>query len=260
MNFDFIEDPELKEKAINEYKESVAQKIAEEVDGLKNKNNELITEKRTFQEKYTALQEQIKDIDIDKAKKALELLKNTEKKELLEQGKLEDYIKAEVQGKISDAEKDFQTRLDIETTNKEKFEQAYIKYENLYKDKIMEDKLKEVAIKSGCLKDDGVISDMIARGKTIFSLNNSENDIEARDKDGNLMKTEDGEKILTPAVWAEQLKFTCRHYFPASVETGAAGATKGGSYSNDLQSKLEAAAASKDMKEFKRIKALMNKK
>ena len=62
MEFDFIEDSELREKVENQYKDN----LNTEVDGLKRKNNELLEEKKKVTEKYKSYE----GIDLEKAQKS----------------------------------------------------------------------------------------------------------------------------------------------------------------------------------------------
>lgn len=66
-----------------------------------------------------------------------------------------------------------------------------------------------------------VIDDFIMRGKEVFSLN-TEGRIEARDKDGNLVRMKD-DIILTPIEWANMQKKERPYWYPDSVTTGSKG-------------------------------------
>lgn len=258
-DFSFIEDETVRQRAIDAYNESLKEKIAQEVDGLKRKNEELLNEKKTVQQKMEEISKKYEGIDAEKAKEALRLLSTAEKKELLDQGKMDEYIKAEIQNKTSEIEFKYQSKLEEETQLKKQYLDKYEKYESLYKNKLMEDQLRDIAIKSGIRSDTPtVIDDFIMRGKEVFSLN-SEGRIEARDKDGNLVRMKD-DIILTPIEWANMQKKERPYWYPDSVTTGSKGSGYSASAKNDLMDRLDAAAKSGDFKEYKRLQALSKKK
>lgn len=256
MDFSFIEDDEQRAKAEEAYKESVQKAVDTEVAGLKNKNAELIEEKRKASETLEEYKARTEGLDLEKAKEAMELLEKTKRKDLLEDGKLDEYIQAEVQTKQREIEAQFSSQLDVTQQELAATVETATRYEALYKNKIMEDNLREVALKSGCTPDAEVIRDIVGRGKQVFSLNADETGIEAKNADGSFKKTLDGDKILTPEAWVDDLKKTCPYYFPASHGTGASGggAGKGGGGGADLKDRIQAALDAKDMNLFRELR------
>lgn len=257
MDFSFIEDPEERAKAEEAYKKSVEDAIAKEVNGLKDKNTTLIEEKRLVSDKLAESLALSDGLDLDQAREALKLLEKTKRKDLLEDGKLDEYIQAEVQTKQREIESKFSTQLDVAMQENVKVTETATKYEGLFKNKIMEDNLRDVALDSGCKADPEVIRDIVNRGKSVFSLNTEENGIEAKNADGSFKKSEDGEKILTPEAWIDDLKKKCPYYFPDSNGTGASGGKGGGGgggAGDDLQDQITAAAADGNMELFTELR------
>lgn len=255
MDFSWITDPEQRAKAEADYKKSLDEAIAKEVEGLKGKNNELIEEKRRANESLAEYKARMEGIDIDKAKEALALLEKTKRKDLLQDGKLDEYIAAEVQTKQREIERQFSTQLEVALNEKDKIAQTATKYESLFKNKIIEDRLRDVAMKSGCTPHAEIIADIITRGKAVFALNQDENGIEAKNSDGSFKKSMDGDKILTPEAWMDDLKKVCPYYFPSSTGTGASGgssSSKGGK--DDLQERINQAVADGNMELFRELR------
>lgn len=256
MDFSWIEDPEQRAKAEADYQESLKSAIDVEVAGLKNKNNELIEEKRKATESLAEYKARTEGIDLEQAKEALALLEKTKRKDLLEDGKLDEYIQAEVQTKQRDIEAQFSSQLDVAKQENLVVTEKAVKYESLYKNKIMEDRLREVAMKSGCKPEAEIIRDIVTRGKSVFSLNGEEDGIEAKNPDGSFKKTVDGDKILTPDAWMDDLKRQCPHYFPESTGTGASGgasgAGKGGG--SDLDAQIKAALDDGNMALYRELR------
>ena len=249
-NFDFIEDEELRAKAIEaadseikEMKESLNQSVQEQINeavaGLKAKNEELIGEKRRIQE----VLKNFEDIDPKKAREALQFLENNEDAQLIKDGKIDELIEKRTSQLRSDYEKQLEELQTILGEHSKKAET----YESLYKSKVIEDTLREVALSAKVRSE--AVSDILLRGKMIFQLG-EDGSLEARDNDGNLVKTEDG-KILTPTNWIESLKSDAPHYWPQSEGAGFHG--KGGNV-GDSNAALIRAAEKGDMKEYRRLR------
>ena len=259
MDFEFIQDEELRNKAIEEFNKTLNAKIQEEVSGLKKKNEELLGEKKSIQQKLEEYNKKLEGIEIEEAKKVLEQTKQQKKKQMLEDGRDEDYLKLEIQNRVSEIERDYLTRLEAESEAKKQAAEKANKYESMYKEKIINDKIREAALKSGAYPNSAVLEDICNRGKQIFHLNANENDVESRDRDGVLRKTEDGTKIITPEIWLMELKRECPHYFPPSTSTSARGSSKGGSSRDDVMELMAQASKSGDMQEYRRLRSLLKK-
>ena len=255
MDFSWITDPEQRAKAEADYKKNLEEAVAKEVEGLKGKNNELIEEKRRANETLAEYKSRIDGVDIDKAKEALALMEKTKRKDLLQEGKLDEYIAVEVQTKQREIEKQYSTQLEVTLAEKDKIAEIATKYEQLFKNKIIEDRLRDVAMKSGCKPHAEIITDIITRGKMVFALNPNEDGIEAKNFDGSFKKSMDGDKILTPEAWMDDLKRVCPYYFPESTGTGATGGSssaKGGK--DDLQERINKAVADGNMELFRELR------
>lgn len=258
MDFEFIQDEELRNKAIEEFNKTLNAKIQEEVSGLKKKNEELLGEKKSVQQKLEEYNKKLEGIDIEEAKKVLEQTKQQKKKQLLDEGKNEDYLKLEIQNRVSEIERDYLTRLEIELEAKKQATEKANKYETMYKEKMIVDKIREAALNSGSYKTPSVLEDICERGRKIFHLNHSEDNIEARDADGGLRKTEDG-KILTPEIWLNELRKITPHYFPPSEGTNSRGSSKGGNSRDDLLERMAVASREQNMTEYRRLRAMLKK-
>jgi hypothetical protein len=245
MDFSFIEDPTVREAAEKKY--------AESIDGLKKKNEEVISEKRKLAAEKLELQAKFEGIDVEKAKEALLLQQDIKKKELLDKGKVEEMIQMEVTSKTSRIQSDYEAKM-AEIDRQAKEAQAQLMdYQQRYQSKIMEDHLRKIAVESGCHNEPAVIEDIITRGRQIYKLNEKENGIEARDSNGDLLKDAEGQ-LLVPEKWIAGLKKSCPHYFPASSSTNSFGGRNSGRGTGDLQTALNEAASSGNMELYKAIK------
>jgi len=196
--FDFIENEELREKAVAEFEAQTT--------GLKTKNDELLNEKKTIQERLKAF-DSIDDPAA--AMEALKFIRENEQARLLQEGKFEEVIEKRVSKIKSDAMtqiEDLTTRLDISS-------KEAVTYKTKFNSKIIEDELRNAALAAGILSE--ALTDVLMRGRMEFNLADDGVSIEARDAKGALRKNQDG-IVLTPQVWMEGLKSSAPHFWPKS--------------------------------------------
>lgn len=219
MDFTFIEDADLRAQAeegnkaeLKELNEGIDTKISDAIAGLKNKNEELLGEKKLVQEKLATF----KDItDPEKALEALTFINENEEAQMIKDGRFNELMdKRTSQMKIDHdtAVTDLADKL-IEMTD------GKGKYKGLYQTKMLDDAMRAVAIKAGVLP--GAIDDVLLRAKSVFTLG-TDGTVEARTTDNKLLKNEDG-NVVTPTVWVEGLKVGSQHYWPSSEGAGAVG-------------------------------------
>ena len=248
VDLEFIEDSDLKDKIVEiSHKELTdigdAHKLEldETTDGLKNKNVELLDEKKQALKKL----EKFDTYDFDAANDALDFLKNNENAKLIKDGKVDELIEKETSSLRSDHEAvllEINGNLDSQTNRGNL-------YEGLYKTKMVEDALRDAAVAAKIRPE--AITDVLLHGRNIFSLS-EDGSIEARDSEGKLQKTSDGDKVLTTTNWIEGMKKTSPHYWPGSSGAGAnSGGDTGG---DDLTAALQRAADSGNMVEFTRLR------
>jgi len=250
--FDHIKDDDLRKQTIEaheamvkETKESLLsdmdKKIEEATSGLKNKNQELLNEKKKIQETL----KDFENIDPEKAKEALNFLETNAEAQMIKEGKIDELLEKRTSNLKSEHEAQLQElsqKLEETSTKSQTFE-------SLYKNKVIEDGLREAALQAKVRPE--AIDDIILRGSREFSLG-EDGSIESRDKDGKLRKTVD-EKILTPYNWIDSLKKSHPHYWPDSQGAGLRG--RQFSDANDYTAALAEAAAKGDMKTYRKLRA-----
>lgn len=246
--FDFIEDTTLREKVIEAYNSGVKEAVDKEVNGLKSKNAQLLDESKKNKQELDNFKSQFGEIDPVEAINSYKLVNSEEGKLLKEGKKLEDLV----QLATSNMKSDFETKLAEANNNSKKFQESSTTWENKYRNKIVEDTLREAALQAGILPT--AIPDLIARGSNVFKMND-DGDVEARDSKGNLLKV--GELIATPKNWVDSLKTVAPHYWGKSE--GADFTGTGGRGGNDLEAKMLDAAKRKDMAAYRKYKAQLDK-
>jgi hypothetical protein len=249
--FEFIEDEELRQQAIDQYEasikettESIDTKIEEAVAGLKAKNEELLGEKKSIQEKLAQFS---KITDPGKAIEALEFLQENEDAQLIKEGKVDELVEK----RVSNLRLEHEKQVDQLRQQLEEIVHAKEHYESQFKTKIMDDAMREIAVKAGIRAE--AISDVLMRSKQVFSLA-EDGTLEARGSDGKLLKNDKG-NVVTPIVWLEGLKESAPHYWPSSEGVGATG----GSINSDadLTEKLAEFARKGDMKGYRTLRDKM---
>jgi len=249
MDFSFIEDPEQRAKAEQEYQESLKAAIEEnvqkavdqEVSGLKAKNEELLNEKKKLMENF-------KDLDPEKAKEALKFLEENEEARLMQEGKFDEIVEK----KTSQLKSDYEAKLTELMKTNEELSGIGSKYKSMFETKVVEDTVRETALKAGVRAE--ALTDVLMRANQLFSLG-EDGTVEARDAKGNLVKTDD--LVLTPENWIKSLKESAPHYWPPSQGAGASGVSGN---AGDLAKKLNDLAAKGNMAEYRKVRAKMLEK
>ena len=255
--FDFIEDPELKEKVENAHKlevdeltvnltNSAKTKVDEAVSGLKSKNQEILDEKKKLQDSLKMFE----GYDPEVVKTATEFYKKNKDAEFLKDGTVDELIEK----KTSQLTSDFEVQIQELNGKLSAATEHGATYQTLFESKVIDDGLRAEAIKQGV--QPAAVEDVILRGRGIFSLDENKQ-IEARTSDGKLATTEEGSKVLTPKNWIEGLKDTSPHYWPGSTGAGAEGGLGGSD--NDYTTKLAELAAKGDMKGYRALRDKHNK-
>jgi HEAT repeat protein len=251
MDFSFIEDEAVREKAVATFKaeqeranEEFQAKLDEEVGGLKNKVEELLGEKKTIQEQLQAFGE-IKDPQ--KALEALQFLQENEDARLIKEGRVDELVSK----RTSDMKLEHEKQVEELTTKLQEVSGSAAQFQSLYENKMRDDEIRNLAIKAGVLPV--AINDVLLRASQIFALGKDAS-IEARTKDGKLLKDESG-NVITPTTWIEGLKESSPHYWPTSEGTGARGG--GGGVDGDILDRLATLAKQGKMKEYNELREKM---
>lgn len=255
MDFSFIEDVELRGKLEAQYKQDqdakkeetealINQRLEEATSGLKNKVTELLSEKKNLQEKYREIKDPQAALD------ALKFLQEDEMAKLLKEGKFEEVIDR----RTASLRGDYEAKItELDSTFKEVKERAD-SFENLYKTKVLQDGLREAAIKAKVRPE--ALPDVILRGTSVFNLGEDNHTLEARDAKGKLLMNSDGTAILTPDTWIQDLKKTARHFWPDNESARFSG--NAGDLS-DLDAAMVAAANRGDTAKYKELRAKRQK-
>ncbi len=188
------------------------------------------------------------DLDVDKARAALEFFDKNEEAQMLRDGRFDELMEKKTSTLRSD-HADKMTGLEKELATAK--EEGGV-FKSKFHTKMIEDALRAEAIEAGVQL--GAVDDVLRRGNKIFTLG-SDGSVEARDAEDKLVKID--KIVMTPKVWIASLKSGSAHYWPGSKGSGAHGGAGGGA--DDMQAALVAAAEAGDQVAYRRIKAEMSK-
>lgn len=252
--YDFIEDEDLRNKAIEAHDTAVAAadvvaqtKLDEEVNGLKEKNAELLNEKKKIQDTLSDFD----NLDAEKAREALAFLEQNEQAQMIKDGKFDELVakrtstlRSEHETAVTTLQQELQEAMD--TGKNHKF---------LYEGKMVEDAIRAAATASGVRAD--AIGDLIMHGKSVFSLAQDKS-VEARTTDGGLLKTAE-DLVLTPELWVEGMRKQSPYYWPSSTGTSTMG-LDASSGNDDYIAALAKAGKENDQAAYRAIRQKMKGK
>lgn len=184
---------------------------AQEADGLKNKNSELLSKL----EKAKGKADQFEGMDPEKVKTIMKIFQQNEEAQLIAEGKFEEVMK-----KRTDAiEAGFHDQLTQLTERTEAAESKSSKYKSQLDQNMIRAELTSAALKAGVRKD--AIEDVVRRGFDTFSVSES-GDVEARNANGDLVQTEDN-LLMNPDRFIDSLKAVTPYYWNSSDDGGTGG-------------------------------------
>lgn len=206
-----------------EIQKLIDERVASEVTGLKSKNNELLG---TIKQQKDNLA-RFDGIDPDAVKTILQRFSDDEEAKLIAEGKIDQVLEKRTERFRADSDK----QINAAVARAEKAEG----FANKFRDRVLADAIREAGTKAGALST--AADDLILRARGTFKVND-EGEAVAVDTDGNAILGKDGKTPLSPIEWAESLKDTAPHLFPAAEGTGGGGHKPGGGGANLKRSEM----------------------
>ncbi|MCO6551013.1 MAG: hypothetical protein J6580_10090 [Gilliamella sp.] len=195
--------------------------VAENTQGLKNKNNELLGKQKALSEKL----KQFEGIDPDAVKTILQRFSDDEEAKLISAGKIDEVLNKRTERFRSE----FDKKLKAEQERADSAQKKAEKYSSI----VLSNKMTNAALKAGALPE--ALEDISLRAKGMFILSD-DGEAVAVGQDGEPLLGKDGKTPLTPQEWVESLKDNAPHLFPRAEGTGGGGHKAGGS--NLVRSKM----------------------
>ena len=209
-----------------------------QIDSLKKKNTDILGEKKKQSEQLKAFD----GLDPENIRNILNRFDQDEELKLISEGKYEDVIKA----RVEKAEAGYKSTIASLTEENSTLKEQTGKDSTQIRDLII-----DTAVTTSFIEAEGVktaVPDVILRAKNTFTVENGE--AIARDGNGEIIAGSSGPLKINE--WVATLKETAPHLFPGSQGAGAGGSGTGGS---NVDAKMAAAAASGNMKEYRRLRA-----
>jgi len=197
------------------------------------------------------LEAKLKGIDVDDYETLKSARSQAEEDKLKEAQEYEQLLTK----KTSDLEAKFTGQLESATKRAEAAEVEITNYKTELKKQNLSNQLREEVVKSGVLAE--AVDNVVGESGLVFSLSET-NELEARDVNGNLVLDADN-VVMTPAKFLQNLKTSKAFYWGTSQGSGLSGSAPP-VIKQDLQSKLDAAAQSGNMGEYRKIREKMQAK
>lgn len=217
----------------------------EQVKGLKSNNTELLetnSKLKADNKKFTDLG------DIDEIRDTMDLVRNNEDIKTIREGGVDSLVNSRMERERAET----QERVTSLENERDDFKNKYSGLQDSVNRNTISDEIRAAATKAGIRPE--AMDDAIARGLGIFTLG-GDGKVEARDTNGDLVKTED-DRLVNPKIFIESLKKSAPHYWPAS---DGAGSGKGGDGSGQgskggLTDAMQAALKAGDQRTYQRLR------
>ena len=212
----------LQARTSKEVEAQLAAKVAEEVAGLKKKNNELIAAEKKLKEQLSKFDS---GVDAEKINQLQAEIRASEEKRLLAEGKVEEVAKMRVEA----AKKDADAALAARDVKIAEYQEAHkVKDERLAK-LMIDGQIREAYITLDF--EPTALDDVIRSGREMFRMN-EKGEAEPRDATGNLIFGKDGKTPLSATEWLETQAEKKPYLRRASVG-GGAGSNRNGNKGYD---------------------------
>jgi len=166
--------------------------------------------------------EKFKDLDPKKYEEAIKKLNELSDKRLIDEGKIDELLSK----KTDRMRKDYEAQIKTLTVSVEDGKKAFAGLQNKYASSMIDNKI-QIAVNGLEEKTrEGVMVDIIARGRRVFSLDDDGKPT-ARDAAGEPMFGKDGTKPLSIEEWVQELPKSAGHFFEGSKGSGGKGGAVG---------------------------------
>lgn len=232
---------EVQDSLNNQVAEIVKGAVEEQVGGLKTKNQELL-DKLT---KQGDTLKQFEGIDPVATKELLAKLEKDKDLQLLKDGKLDELVAKKVDGMKAK----FEDQLKGVNDNLAKVTGERDSYRGKYESHVVGDAVTKLALEAKVVPS--ALADVVRRAKDVFVVTDK-GELEARDKDGGLIKNAEGD-LMTPQRFIEGLKKEAPHYWPSSKSGGITG-DGSDTPATELENRMLKASADGDMETYRRLR------
>ncbi|MDN8318943.1 hypothetical protein QZK38_18275, partial [Acinetobacter baumannii] len=186
-----------------EIKAAIQAAVDEAVKGLKDKNAELIKDKKELKDELGSLKSKVDGLDLDAIKVLLDKSNQDEESKLIAEGKIEEVIQKRTEKMREEHEK-------VLKAEKERADKAEA-YAEKFKKSVVQSQIVQAAIELEALPE--ATPDIAFLAQTKFALDENGKAV-AVDENGDVVIGKDGQTPMTPKEWVESLREQKPYYWP----------------------------------------------
>ena len=201
--------PEVPENNINEM---VQKAVEQETAGLKRNRDELLAEKKGLQERLASFDGH----NIDELLKLKNIVEQNEEAKLISEGKIDEVFDKRYDRHFKDLNSQVAARDEQINNLRDQLDQKSNAYQQVTVDTAIQQAASALGVTGSALPD------VTARARSVFAVDDN-NGLVARNPDGTLQFSKDGQSSLTPGEWLESMRKSAPHWWPVSQGGGAAG-------------------------------------
>ncbi|MFG4159079.1 hypothetical protein ACFZ8M_19290, partial [Acinetobacter baumannii] len=178
-----------------EIKAAIQDAVDEAVKGLKDKNAELIKDKKELKDELGSLKSKVEGLDLDAIKVLLDKSNQDEESKLIAEGKIEEVIQKRTEKMREEHDK-------VLKAEKERADKAEA-YAEKFKKSVVQSQIVQAAIELEALPE--ATPDIAFLAQTKFALDENGKAV-AVDENGEVVIGKDGQTALSPKEWVESLR------------------------------------------------------
>ncbi|MBJ9984444.1 hypothetical protein IAE19_03190 [Acinetobacter sp. S40] len=198
-----------------EVKAAIQSAVDEAVKGLKDKNAELINDKKQLKDELGSLKSKVDGLDLDAIKVLLEKSSQDEESKLIAEGKIEEVIQKRTEKMRQEHEKQVKSEKD----RADKAED----YANKFRQSVIQGQIIQAAVEAGALNE--ASADIAFLAQSQFSLDENGKAV-AIDSNGEIVIGKDGATPVQPKEWIESLRENKPYFWPKADGMGSPGSGK----------------------------------
>lgn len=195
-----------------EIKAAIQTAVDEAVKGLKDKNAELIKDKKELKDELGSLKSKVDGLDLDAIKVLLDKSNQDEESKLIAEGKIEEVIQKRTEKMREEHEK-------LLKAEKERADKAET-YANKFRQSVIQGQIVQAAVEMGALSE--ATADIAFLAQSQFSLDENGKAV-AIDANGEVVIGKDGSNPVTPKEWVEGLRENKPYFWPKANGSGSPG-------------------------------------
>ena len=195
-----------------EIKAAIQAAVDEAVKGLKDKNAELIKDKKELKDELGSLKSKVDGLDLDAIKVLLDKSNQDEESKLIAEGKIEEVIQKRTEKMREEHEK-------LLKAEKERADKAET-YANKFRQSVIQGQIVQAAVEMGALSE--ATADIAFLAQSQFSLDENGKAV-AIDANGEVVIGKDGSNPVTPKEWVEGSRENKPYFWPKANGSGSPG-------------------------------------